>query len=213
VARYRDAVCRLCRREGGKLFLKGDRCYKPSCPIEKRGTQPPGQHGNNMRRGKALVGYGQQLREKQKVKRIYFVLEGQFRNYFEKAVRQKGITGENLLSLLERRLDNSVYRTGFSTSRRQARQLVNHGHIEVNGRKVDIPSFQVKVGDIISVREGSRKNPHIEGAWQTAAGRGRPGWISPAEGADMSARIASLPTRDDIDRSINEQLIVELYSK
>jgi small subunit ribosomal protein S4 len=166
-----------------------------------------------MRRGKALVGYGQQLREKQKVKRIYFVLEGQFRNYFEKAARQKGITGENLLSLLERRLDNAVYRTGFSTSRRQARQLVNHGHIEVNGRKVDIPSFQVKVGDIISVREGSRKNPHIEGAWQTAAGRGRPGWVSPAEGADMSARIASLPTRDDIDRSINEQLIVELYSK
>jgi small subunit ribosomal protein S4 len=213
VARYRDAVCRLCRREGAKLFLKGDRCYKPSCPIEKRGTQPPGQHGNSMRRGKALVGYGQQLREKQKVKRIYFILEGQFRNYFEKAARQKGITGENLLFLLERRLDNAIYRAGFSTSRRQARQLVNHGHVEVNGRKVDIPSFQVKAGDTISVKEASRKNPHVEGAWQTAAGRGRPSWIAPAEGADMSARIESLPTRADIDRSINEQLIVELYSK
>src|SRR5256714_8922326 len=166
-----------------------------------------------MRRGKTLVGYGQQLREKQKVKRIYFILEGQFRNSFERAARQKGITGENLLFLLERRLDNAVYRAGFSTSRRQARQLVNHGHIEVNGRKVDIPSFQVKVGDVIGVREPSRRNPHIEGAWQTAAGRGRPSWIAPADGAEVSARIMSLPTRADIDRSINEQLIVELYSK
>lgn len=212
MARYRGPVCRLCRREGGKLFLKGDRCYKPSCPIEKRGTQPPGQHGTSLRR-KALVGYGQQLREKQKVKRIYFILEGQFRNYFERAVRQKGITGENLLVLLERRLDNAVYRAGFTTSRRQARQLVNHGHIEVNGRKVDIPSFQVKQGDVVSVKEASRQNPHIEGAWQTAAGRGRPSWIAPAEGAEMAARVANLPRRDDIDRSISEQLIVELYSK
>lgn len=212
MARYREAVCRLCRREGAKLFLKGDRCYKPSCPIEKRGTQPPGQHGANARR-KALVGYGQQLREKQKVKRIYFVLEGQFRNYFERANRLKGITGENLLILLERRLDNAVYRAGFSTSRRQARQLVNHGHILVNGRKVDIPSFQVKPGDTISVKESSRTNAHVAGAWQTAAGRGRPSWIVPAEGGEMSARVNTLPTRDDIDRSINEQLIVELYSK
>ena len=212
MARYRGAVCRLCRREGAKLFLKGDRCYKPSCPIEKRGTQPPGQHGNSLRRGKALQGYGQQLREKQKVKRIYFILEGQFRNYFEKAARQKGITGENLLTLLERRLDNAVYRAGFATSRRQARQLVNHGHVEVNGRKVDIPSFQVKAGDQIGIREASRKNAHIEGAWQTAAGRGRPSWIAPGEG-DMAARVATLPVRGDIDRSINEQLIVELYSK
>jgi small subunit ribosomal protein S4 len=213
MARYRGAVCRLCRREGAKLFLKGVRCYKPSCPIEKRGTQPPGQHGNAPRRGKALVGYGQQLREKQKVKRIYFILEGQFRNYFEKAARMKGITGENLLALLERRLDNAVYRAGFATSRRQARQLVNHGHIEVNGRKVDIPSFSVKVGDIVAVRETSRKNPHVEGAWSTAAGRGRPSWLAPNEGQEMSARVASVPPRDDIDRSINEQLIVELYSK
>jgi small subunit ribosomal protein S4 len=213
MARYRGAVCRLCRREGAKLFLKGDRCYKPSCPIEKRGTQPPGQHGNSPRRGKALVGYGQQLREKQKVKRIYFVLEGQFRNYFERAARMKGITGENLLSLLERRLDNAVYRAGFATSRRQARQLVNHGHVQVNGRKVDIPSFSVKAGDTITIKETSRKNGHIEGAWQTAAGRGRPSWIAPTDGAEMSARVVTLPARDDIDRSINEQLIVELYSK
>ena len=211
MARYRDAVCRLCRREGGKLFLKGDRCFKPSCAIEKRGTQPPGQHGATARR-KVLAGYGQQLREKQKVKRIYFVLEKQFRNYFEKALRQKGVTGENLLFLLERRLDNVVYRAGFSTSRRQARQLVNHGHIEVNGRKVDIPSFQVKVGDVITVKDKSNKNVHVEGAWQTAVGRGRPAWIASSD-KDLSVSISALPKREDVDQNINEQLIVELYSK
>ncbi|MBX3294153.1 MAG: 30S ribosomal protein S4 [Acidobacteria bacterium] len=210
MARYRDAVCRLCRREGAKLFLKGDRCFKPSCAIEKRGTNPPGQHGGARR--KMLAGYGQQLREKQKVKRIYFILEKQFRNYFEKALRQKGVTGENLLFMLERRLDNVVYRSGFATSRRQARQLVNHGHIFVNGRKVNIPSFQVKVGDQIVVKDKSQKNVHVDGAWQTAAGRGRPAWISP-EGKDLSVSITSLPTRQDIDSTINEQLIVELYSK
>lgn len=212
MARYRTAVCRLCRREGAKLFLKGDRCYKPSCPIEKRGTQPPGQHGQTARR-KALAGYGQQLREKQKVKRIYFVLEKQFRNYFDRAARQKGITGENLLFLLERRLDNVVYRAGFSTSRRQARQLVNHGHVHVNGRKVDIPSFQVKVGDTITIKEASISNAHVEGAWATAAGRGRPSWIAPAEGGTLAAVVSTLPRREDIDSNINEQLIVELYSK
>ncbi len=211
MARYRGAVCRLCRREGAKLFLKGDRCFKPSCAIEKRGTQAPGQHGPTARR-RVLQGYGEQLREKQKVKRIYFVLEKQFRNYFEKASRQKGITGENLLFMLERRLDNVVFRSGFSTSRRQARQLVNHGHIEVNGRKVDIPSFQVRVGDIVSVRDKSRKNPHVDGAWQTAVGRGRPQWIS-ANDAGLTATISDYPKRDDIDANINEQLIVELYSK
>lgn len=210
MARYRDAVCRLCRREGAKLFLKGDRCFKPSCAIEKRGTNPPGQHGGARR--KMLAGYGQQLREKQKVKRIYFILEKQFRNYFEKALRQKGVTGESLLFMLERRLDNVVYRSGFATSRRQARQLVNHGHIFVNDRKVNIPSFQVKVGDQITVKDKSQKNAHVDGAWQTAAGRGRPAWISP-EGKDLSVSIASLPTRQDIDSTINEQLIVELYSK
>jgi len=211
VARYRDAVCRLCRREGAKLFLKGDRCYKASCAIDKRGTQPPGMHGATARR-KVLVGYGQQLREKQKVKRIYFVLEKQFRNYFEKASRQKGITGENLLFLLERRLDNVVYRAGFSTSRRQARQLVNHGHVLVNGKKVDIPSFQVKVGDTVTIKEKSQKNVHVEGAWQTAGGRGRPGWISTTD-SDVSVAISTLPKREDVDPTINEQLIVELYSK
>ncbi len=211
MARYRDAVCRLCRREGGKLFLKGDRCFKPSCAIEKRGTQPPGMHGATARR-KVLAGYGQQLREKQKVKRIYFVLEKQFRNYFDKASRQKGITGENLLFMLERRLDNVVYRAGFSTSRRQARQLVNHGHIEVNGRKVDIPSFQVKQGDAITVKDKSVRNVHVEGAWQTAVGRGRPNWIS-AGGEELTVTVSALPTRQDIDATINEQLIVELYSK
>ncbi len=210
MARYRDAVCRLCRREGGKLFLKGDRCFKPSCAIEKRGTNPPGQHGAARR--KMLAGYGQQLREKQKVKRIYFILEKQFRNYFEKALRQKGVTGENLLFMLERRLDNVVYRSGFSTSRRQARQLVNHGHIFVNDRKVDIPSFQVKVGDILTVKDNSQKNPHVEGAWGTAVGRGRPNWISTG-GEDFSISISALPKREDIDQNINEQLIVELYSK
>ncbi|NNE66097.1 MAG: 30S ribosomal protein S4 [Pyrinomonadaceae bacterium] len=211
MARYRGAVCRLCRREGGKLFLKGDRCYKPSCAIEKRGTQAPGQHGPTARR-RMLQGYGEQLREKQKVKRIYFVLEKQFRNYFQRASRQKGITGENLLFMLERRLDNMVFRAGFSTSRRQARQLVNHGHIEVNGRKVDIPSFQVRVGDIVSIKGKSRKNPHVDGAWQTAVGRGRPQWISANEAA-VTAEVVDLPKREDIDANINEQLIVELYSK
>jgi small subunit ribosomal protein S4 len=151
------------------------------------------------------------LREKQKVKRIYFILEGQFRNYFERAARMKGITGENLLFLLERRLDNAMYRAGFSTSRRQARQLVNHGHVLVNERKVDIPSYQVKPGDTLTIKEPSRKNPHVEGAWQTAAGRGRPSWI--AAGTEMAATVTGVPTREDIDRSINEQLIVELYSK
>jgi small subunit ribosomal protein S4 len=168
-------------------------------------------HGATARR-KVLAGYGQQLREKQKVKRIYFVLEKQFRNYFEKASRQKGITGENLLFMLERRLDNVVYRAGFSTSRRQARQLVNHGHIEVNGRKVDIPSFQVKVGDVVTVKNKTIRNVHVEGAWNTSGGRGRPNWIS-SNAQDFSVSILALPKRDDVDANINEQLIVELYSK
>jgi small subunit ribosomal protein S4 len=159
-----------------------------------------------------LAGYGEQLREKQKVKRIYFVLEKQFRNYFEKARRQKGVTGENLLFMLERRLDNVVYRSGFSTSRRQARQLVNHGHVTVNGRKVNIPSFQVKAGDVVAVKETSQKNTHVEGAWQTAVGRGRPTWLS-ATGQDLIVSVSGLPRREDIDANINEQLIVELYSK
>jgi len=195
-----------------KLFLKGERCYKPTCPIEKRGTQPPGQHGRNVRRAK-LIGYGEQLREKQKVKRIYGMLERQFRLYFERAMRMKGVTGENLLALLERRLDNVVYRLGYATSRAQARQFVTHGHVVVNSRKVDIPSFQVKVGDEVSVREGSRSNIHIQSAFQTASGRGRPGWLEVMSSDDMRGRVMSLPRREDIGQNINEQLIVELYSK
>jgi small subunit ribosomal protein S4 len=159
-----------------------------------------------------IQGYGEQLREKQKVKRIYFILEKQFRNYFEKARRQKGVTGENLLFILERRLDNVVYRSGFSTSRRQARQLVNHGHITVNGRKVNIPSFQVKMGDVVTVKDKTTKNAHVDAAWSTAVGRGRPSWLS-ADGKDLSVTVSSLPKREDIDANINEQLIVELYSK
>lgn len=212
MARYRGPVCRLCRREGLKLFLKGERCYKPSCPIEKRGTQPPGQHGRNVRRAK-LIGYGEQLREKQKVKRMYGMLERQFRLYFERAARMKGVTGENLLVLLERRLDNAVYRLGYATSRAQARQLVRHGHITVNGRKVDIPSFQVKIGDEVAVSDKSRPNIHIQSAFQTASGRGRPSWLEVVSPGEMRGRVASLPRRDDIAHNINEQLIVELYSK
>ena len=212
MARDRGKQCRLCRREGMKLFLKGEKCYKPSCPIEKRGTHPPGQHGHNARRSK-LIGYGEQLREKQRVKRIYNLLEGQFRNYFEKAASQKGVTGENLLAMLERRLDNVIYRLGFAMSRRQARQLVRHGHVSVNGRKVDIPSFQVKIGDEVGVREKSLNNVHIQGAFQTAGGRGRPGWLEIANPERLVGRVISQPRREDIDQNINEQLIVELYSK
>jgi len=195
-----------------KLFLKGERCYKPSCPIEKRGTQPPGQHGRNVRRAK-LIGYGEQLREKQKVKRIYGMLERQFRLYFERAVRMKGVTGENLLALLERRLDNVVYRLGYATSRAQARQLVTHGHISVNSRKVDIASFQVKVGDEVAIKEGSRANIHIQSAFQTASGRGRPTWLEIVSPDDLRGRVVAIPRREDIGQNINEQLIVELYSK
>jgi small subunit ribosomal protein S4 len=195
-----------------KLFLKGEKCYKPSCPIEKRGTHPPGQHGRNARRSK-LIGYGEQLREKQRVKRIYNLLEGQFRNYFEKAASQKGVTGENLLAMLERRLDNVIYRLGFAMSRRQARQLVRHGHVSVNGHKVDIPSFQVRIGDEVGVREKSLNNVHIQGAFQTAGGRGRPGWLEIANSERLVGRVISQPRREDIDQNINEQLIVELYSK
>jgi len=210
--RYSGPQCRLCRREGTKLFLKGTRCLTEKCAVDRR-QYAPGQHGpTGGNRGRKASEYSKQLREKQKVKRIYFILEKQFRNYFEKARSQKGVTGENLLFMLEKRLDNVVYRAGFSTSRRQARQLVNHGHIEVNGRKVDIPSFQVKVGDTVTVKEKSHKNTHVEGAWQTAAGRGRPAWIVPG-GKDLSVAISALPSRADIDANINEQLIVELYSK
>lgn len=211
MARYRDAKCRLCRREGAKLFLKGERCFKPSCAIEKRGTTPPGQHGRDQRRTK-VTGYGTQLREKQKVKRTYGVLENQFRRYFEAADRQKGITGELLLQSLERRLDNVVYRLGFATSRAQARQLVRHGHFTVNGRKVDIPSYAVRQGDTVAVRGTSVQNPIIQHAMEEVKGRGIPEWLSLDSGTS-AGRVSQLPTREQINLPVQEQLIVELYSK
>jgi len=209
MARYLGPVCRLCRREGMKLFLKGERCYSEKCAIEKRNV-PPGQHGRG--RKAKLVGYGVQLREKQKVKRTYGVLENQFRRYFESADRQKGITGELLLQSLERRLDNVVYRLGFATSRSQARQLVRHGHFTVNGRKVDIPSYQVRPGDIVGIRQGSRENATIAHAMEEVKGRGIPEWLS-LDGGALAGKVAQLPTREQINLPVQEQLIVELYSK
>jgi len=209
MARYTGPVCRLCRREGMKLFLKGERCYTEKCAIEKRNL-PPGQHGK-LRKAK-VVGYGLQLREKQKVKRIYGVLENQFRRYFEMADRTRGITGETLLQLLERRLDNVLYRLGLATSRAQARQLARHGHFTVNGRKVDIPSYQVKPGDVVGVRASSAQNPAIQHALEEVKGRGVPEWLS-FDPTAMAGRIASLPTREQINLPVQEQLIVELYSK
>jgi small subunit ribosomal protein S4 len=209
MARYIGPVCRLCRREGMKLFLKGERCYTEKCAIEKRNL-PPGQHGK-LRKAK-LVGYGLQLREKQKVKRIYGVLENQFRRYFEAAERQRGITGETLLQLLERRLDNVIYRLGLATSRAQARQLVRHGHFLVNGRKVDVPSYSVRVGDEIGVRSGSTQNTVIQHAIEEVKGRGIPEWLA-FDTDKLAGRIASLPTREQINLPVQEQLIVELYSK
>jgi len=209
VARYTGPVCRLCRREKMKLFLKGERCFKEKCAIERRGY-PPGQHGQ--RRGRKTVGYGLQLREKQKVKRIYGVLERQFRLYFQDADRRKGITGETLLQTLERRLDNVVFSLGFASSRAQARQLVRHGHVVVDGRKTSIPSFQVRVGQTISVREGSRKNPQIQSALESATGRGVPDWLT-LDAENFSGQVQALPLREDIKLPIQEQLIVELYSR
>lgn len=209
MARYREGVCRLCRREGMKLFLKGQRCLTDKCAIERRNFAP-GQHGK-ARRPK-LVGYGLQLREKQKVRRLYGILEGQFRNYFEKAAAMKGITGENLLLMLERRLDNVVYRLGLATSRAEARQLVRHGHIEVKGRKVNIPSFQVSPGQVVAVRERSRKLLPIERALDLAGSRGTPPWLE-LDRENLKARVVSLPKREDVNFPIQEQIIVELYSR
>ena len=209
MARYKDAVCRLCRREGTKLFLKGAKCFMDKCPVEKRNF-PPGQHGKD--RKPKIVGYGLQLREKQKAKRMYFAQESQFRNYFEKAANSKGVTGEILLQQLERRLDSVVYRLGFAVARRQARQLVRHGHIAVNGRKVNIPSFQVSVGEEISVREGSRKLSILEAAKEFASHQTAPSWLD-IDRDNYKGRVQSLPRREEINLPVNEQLIVELYSK
>jgi small subunit ribosomal protein S4 len=209
VARYTGPVCRLCRRERMKLFLKGDRCFKEKCAVERRNF-PPGQHGT--RRGRRTLGYGLQLREKQKVKRIYGVLESQFRNYFTEADRRKGITGENLLVMLERRLDNVIYSLGFAASRAQARQLVRHGHVQVDNRKITIPSFQVKAGQAVAIKEASRKNPLIRSSVETARGRGVPEWLE-LNAENTSGRVLRLPLREDIKLPIQEQLIVELYSR
>ena len=209
MARYVGPVCRLCRREGMKLFLKGERCYGEKCAIERRNV-PPGEHGKG-RRAK-LQGYGLQLREKQRVKRMYGVLERQFRRYFEEADRRKGITGETLLQLLESRLDNIVYRLGFATSRSQARQLVRHGHFLVNNRRADIPSFSLRAGDQVSVKANSAKNPTIQYAMEEVKGRGIPEWLE----LDVEARVgrfAAIPTREQLNLPVQEQLIVELYSK
>ena len=209
MARYTGPVCRLCRREGTKLFLKGTKCFSEKCPIEKRNF-PPGQHGRA--RKPKIVGYGLQLREKQKAKRIYFTLESQFRAYYEKASRAQGVTGELLLQQLERRLDNVAFRLGFAISRRQARQVVRHGHVTVNGRKVNIPSYQVNVGDQIAVRDSAKKHVIIEQGTQYAAQNPVPSWLE-ANFENMSGRVLQLPKRADVNLPINEQLIVELYSK
>jgi small subunit ribosomal protein S4 len=200
----------MCRRDGVKLFLKGPKCFTEKCPVEKRNF-PPGQHGQS-RKVKKVVGYGLQLREKQKAKRIYFTLETQFRAYYQKASNKTGVTGDLLLQQLETRLDNVVYRMGLATSRRQARQVVRHGHVAVNGRKVNIPSFQCKVGDEIAVREGSKALGILETAKQFAGGLQAVTWID-INRDELKGKIVALPKREDIQLPVNEQLIVELYSK
>lgn len=208
MARYRGSSCRLCRGEGVKLFLKGDRCYSDKCAFERRGYAP-GDHGQ-MRRKKS--DYGIQLREKQKLKRMFGLLEKQFKGYFEKGERQKGVSGTNLLLLLEKRLDNMVYRIGFANSRNEARQLVRHSHFLVNGEKVNIPSYQVKVGDAIQVREKSRKTGSILEAMDTVARRGIPQWIE-FDKDGFQGTLKALPSREELTMPVQEQLVVEFYSK
>ncbi len=209
MARYIGPVCRLCRREDAKLFLKGDRCFSDKCGYERR-QYPPGQHGQG--RKKRPSDYGQQLREKQKVKRIYRILEKQFRGYYYKASRMRGVTGENLLMLLERRLDNVTLRFGFSASHAEARQLVRHGHFTVNGKRINIPSYQVRPGDVIEVREKSRKIQKIIDALANVDRVPRPAWLELDKDA-MRGKVTQAPTRSDVSSDIDEQLIVELYSK
>lgn len=208
MARYTGAVCRLCRREGQKLFLKGSRCYGEKCSLNKR-EYAPGQHGQGR---KKLSEYGLQLREKQKAKRYYGVLESQFAHYFEIANKKSGVTGENLLQVLESRLDNVVYRLGFALSRAEARQLVVHGHFQVNGKKVNIPSYLVKEGDVITLKEASRSLPKIKAILEQNDGKAIPKWLD-LDTNTMQAKVVALAQRDDIDIEIEEHLIVELYSK
>ncbi|HSL99320.1 MAG TPA: 30S ribosomal protein S4 [Candidatus Limnocylindria bacterium] len=209
MARYREAVCRLCRREGIELYLKGDRCFTDKCAIKRRGY-PPGQHGQ--RRMKKHSDYGVQLREKQKARRIYGLLEKQFHNYFEKADRMKGKTGDNLLILLERRLDNVVFKLGFAVTRRESRQLVRHGHFLVKGKRVNIPSFLVRTGDIVEMRERSRKIPSVNESLDAVIRKGIPAWLE-LERENFRGSVKNIPSRADITEPIQEQLIVELYSK
>ena len=211
MARYTGSVCRLCRREGIKLFLKGDRCFTEKCAIEKR-NYAPGQHGKGGRVKSKVQGYGLQLREKQKTKRLYGMLEGQFALTFDRASQEKGVVGEKLLQKLERRLDNVCYRLGFASSRAQARQLVRHGHVHVNEKKLNIPSFQVKVGDVVTLAAAASKNGQVTASVDSVKGRGVPKWLE-LDPAAMKGKVLSLPARDDVNFPIQEQLIVELYSK
>jgi|SRR5262245_3786756 len=211
MARYVDAVCKLCRREGTKLFLKGDRCYSEKCAVDRR-AYPPGEHGQQRRRPRKMSEYGSQLREKQKIKRVYGVMERQFRHYFDRATRSEGVTGERLMQLLERRLDNLVYRMGFAPSRPAARQLIRHGHIQVRGRKVNIPSFRVRPGDMISVREKSRQLPVVQDALKGAEMRPKVPYIDVDRGK-LLGTFLMLPSRADIPTPAEEQMVVELYSK
>jgi small subunit ribosomal protein S4 len=211
LARYTDPVCRLCRREGEKLFLKGERCFTPKCSIEKR-SYPPGVHGRQGQFRRKESDYGLQLREKQKARRLYGVFERQFRRYFQEAQRQKGLTGVNLLIILESRLDNVIYRLGWGSSRAQARQLVSHGHFEVNGRKTNIPSFLVSEGDVITVRESSKKNAYFKDLAKSLDAGRVPDWLS-MDTKNLEAKVVSAPTREHIDVTLREQLIVEFYSR
>ncbi len=208
MARYRGALCRICRREGEKLFLKGDRCYTEKCAVERR-KYPPGQHGQGF---KKLSDYGIQLREKQKVRKIYGLLERQFRRYFYEAERRKGITGERLLQLVESRLDNTVYRMGFAPNRVRARQLISHGHIVVNGKKINLPSYQVREGDSVSVKDSSRDMPEIIDSLSKVEHRGIPAWVE-VDSVNHTGKVLRIPSRDEIQLPVQEQLIVELYSK
>lgn len=207
MARYTDAVCRLCRREGVKLYLKGEKCYSDKCPVVKRNT-PPGQHGLSRRK---VSEYGIQLREKQKARRFYGVLESQFERYVAVSARKKGVTGEILLQTLERRLDNVVYRLGFAGSRAEARQVVKHSHVDVNGRKVNIPSYLIREGDVISIREASRDHKRVKELMATNVGA-IPAWLS-VEPEALRGNVLRLPNRDEIDAPVQEHLIVELYSR
>ncbi len=211
MARYSKPVCKLCRREGEKLFLKGERCFSSKCAFERR-SYPAGMHGKQAQFRRKESDYALQLRAKQKARRVYGILERQFRRYFEHAQRQPGLTGVNLLIMLERRLDNVIYRLGFADSRAQARQLVRHGHFAVNNAKVDIPSFLVKVGDVISVRDSSRSTTYFKELAQRLDGTRIPGWLS-LDAANLAGTVISAPSRDDVDVTLNEQLIVEYYSR